>query len=65
MGPRPAFDLADSYWVTWDHDFLNLYCGFCDDGETPVDSFAGNPTGLAEIWAAMRKHQAEQHPEEN
>lgn len=59
------FETERPFSITWDHDFVNLWCLDCPDGDHPVDFFSGNPTGIAEIQAAMRKHRAEQHGEES
>jgi hypothetical protein len=56
-------DPADRFGITWDHDFAYLWCDDCPDGERPVGAFPGNPTGIAEIQAAMRKHRADTHKE--
>lgn len=53
----------NGFSVTWDYDFVRLWCQRCPDANTPVESFAGNPTGMAEILAAMTAHNNE-HTEE-
>jgi len=62
---KPQFVPQTPFSVTWDHDFLYLWCAFCRrfDGK-PVGSFAGNPTDMSEIDEARRKH-ADWHAEDH
>lgn len=52
----------EGFTVTWDYDFIRLWCPRCPDAAAPVESFAGNPIDMAEILAAMTSHNDE-HPE--
>lgn len=49
-------NLPSGFSVTWDYDFVRLWCAACPDGDDPVDLFAGNPTDMAEIFEAMKVH---------
>jgi hypothetical protein len=59
---RADRDATALFSITWDHDFVSLWCSHCA-GEQPVEVFPGNPTDMAEIFDVMRRHRAEQHPD--
>lgn len=47
-----------TFSITWDHDFVSLWCTNCPGDERPVDAFPGNPTDMAEVFEAMKTHTA-------
>ena len=49
----------EGFTVTWDYDFIRLWCPRCSDAAAAVESFAGNPTDMAEILEAMAAHNDE------
>jgi len=51
-------NLPSAFSITWDYNFVRLWCAACPDGDMPVDSFPGNPTDMAEIFEAMKTHAA-------
>lgn len=55
----------EGFSITWDYNFVRLWCQRCPDAETAVESFAGNPTGMAEILAAMTAHNNEHDKEKD
>ena len=58
---RANKDAVSMFSITWDHDFVRLWCSHCA-GEHAIELFAGNPTDMAEIFDAMHRHRAENHP---
>jgi hypothetical protein len=49
-------NLPSGFSITWDYDFVSLWCTNCPGDERPVDAFPGNPTDMAEIFEAMKIH---------
>jgi len=45
--------------VTWDYDWMRLWCRRCPEGAAPVWLFGDNPTGMAEILDVMAAHNSE------
>lgn len=55
--------LDGKFTVTWNHDFLLLWCRDCDRDEKEVASFAGSPTNLGDVSRVMRDHRFRVHGE--
>jgi len=45
--------------VTWDYDWMRLWCPRCPEDAAPVWLFGDNPTGMAEILEVMVAHNSE------
>lgn len=55
----------EGFSITWDYNWLRLWCRRCPEGAAPVWSFGDSPTGMAEILAAMTLHNSEHSDKEN
>ena len=55
--------LGRKFTVTWDHDYLRLWCVDCYSDGTTVVAFAGNLADVGKVQAAMRTHRAQVHGE--
>lgn len=58
---------SSGFTVTWDTDWLYLWCVKCTDtegwDEEPAGYDSGNPTDVAWILIALGEHLGSHHPE--